>query len=159
MMRNSCAAAVCLVLTLTGNGNAQTLEEARTAVRIRDFSTAAGIYTTLAERGDMQARYQLAMLYGVGNGVPRDPAKAAILMQQVADSGDASAQYNYAQMLENGSGVAKDAAAARAWYERALSAWRAEGLVVEAGVFQADMQVALVNDGPVTIAIDSRSRE
>ena len=27
------------------------------------------------------------------------------------------------------------------------------------GVFGADMQVALVNDGPVTIAIDSRSRE
>jgi len=26
-------------------------------------------------------------------------------------------------------------------------------------VFGADMQVALVNDGPVTIAIDSRSRE
>ena len=91
MMRNSFAAAVCLVLTLTGTGNAQTLEEARTAVRIRDFSTAAGIYTTLSERGDMQARYQLAMLYGVGNGVPRDPARAAVLMQQVADSGDTSA--------------------------------------------------------------------
>jgi len=45
---------------------------------------------------------------------------------------------------------------ARAWYERALAAWRDLGLVVEAGIFQADMQVALVNDGPVTLLLDSR---
>ena len=70
----------------------------------------------------MQARYQLAMLYGSGNGVPRDPARAAVLMQRVAASGDAWAQYNYAQMLENGSGVPKDPAAARDWYERAAAA-------------------------------------
>ena len=30
---------------------------------------------------------------------------------------------------------------------------------VETGVFGADMQVALVNDGPVTIWIDSQNRE
>ncbi|MBK6804757.1 MAG: D-tyrosyl-tRNA(Tyr) deacylase [Betaproteobacteria bacterium] len=33
------------------------------------------------------------------------------------------------------------------------------GRPVPTGVFGADMLVALVNDGPVTIAIDSRSRE
>lgn len=39
---------------------------------------------------------------------------------------------------------------------------RIEGLLqrpVARGVFGADMQVALVNDGPVTIVIDSRLRE
>jgi D-tyrosyl-tRNA(Tyr) deacylase len=30
---------------------------------------------------------------------------------------------------------------------------------VQTGVFAADMQVALINDGPVTISIDSRRRE
>lgn len=30
---------------------------------------------------------------------------------------------------------------------------------VQAGVFGADMQVALVNDGPVTICIDSKNKE
>lgn len=34
--------------------------------------------------------------------------------------------------------------------------WRARGLDVQEGVFGADMQVALVNDGPVTILIDSK---
>jgi len=33
------------------------------------------------------------------------------------------------------------------------------GRPVPTGVFGADMQVALVNDGPVTIFIDSRRRE
>lgn len=47
---------------------------------------------------------------------------------------------------------------ARAWYDRALAAWRARGIAVEAGVFQADMQVALVNDGPVTLLLDSRKQ-
>jgi D-tyrosyl-tRNA(Tyr) deacylase len=30
---------------------------------------------------------------------------------------------------------------------------------IQTGVFGADMQVALVNDGPVTIIIDSKNRE
>jgi D-aminoacyl-tRNA deacylase len=45
-------------------------------------------------------------------------------------------------------------------YERFLSeVEQGLGRPVARGVFAADMQVALVNDGPVTIFIDSRSRE
>lgn len=40
-------------------------------------------------------------------------------------------------------------------YEELVAAWRAQGLHVETGRFGADMQVALVNDGPVTILMDS----
>ena len=47
--------------------------------------------------------------------------------------------------------------AARALYEESLTAIRAAGVTrVEAGEFAADMQVELVNDGPVTILVDSR---
>lgn len=35
---------------------------------------------------------------------------------------------------------------------------RAAGLTVAEGIFAADMKVALVNDGPVTIVMDSRAR-
>jgi D-aminoacyl-tRNA deacylase len=35
---------------------------------------------------------------------------------------------------------------------------RALGLTVQEGVFAADMQVALVNDGPVTIWLDSKAQ-
>jgi D-tyrosyl-tRNA(Tyr) deacylase len=47
--------------------------------------------------------------------------------------------------------------AARALCDQALVAIRAAGVArVEAGEFGADMQVELVNDGPVTILLDSR---
>ena len=46
---------------------------------------------------------------------------------------------------------------ARALYEQALTAIRAAGVArVESGEFAADMQVDLLNDGPVTILLDSR---
>ena len=41
-------------------------------------------------------------------------------------------------------------------YEAFCGALRAAGLRVETGVFQAHMDVMLVNDGPVTILLDSR---
>jgi len=45
---------------------------------------------------------------------------------------------------------------ARALYEGVAAALRARGLGVETGEFRAHMDVALVNDGPVTILIDSK---
>ena len=41
-------------------------------------------------------------------------------------------------------------------YEELVQRWRGAGLFVETGVFQAEMAVSLVNDGPVTILLDSR---
>ena len=40
-------------------------------------------------------------------------------------------------------------------YDQLADSWRAQGIHVEKGVFGADMQVSLINDGPVTILLDS----
>jgi D-tyrosyl-tRNA(Tyr) deacylase len=45
---------------------------------------------------------------------------------------------------------------ARALYEDVVRELKSSGLRVETGEFQAMMQVSLVNDGPVTILLDSR---
>jgi len=62
--------------------------------------------------------------------------------------------------VRKGRRPAFDAAApsetARGLYETLVARLRGLGLRIETGVFQASMQVALVNDGPVTILIDSR---
>ena len=51
-------------------------------------------------------------------------------------------------------------AISRPMYERFVQAVeQASGQKVATGVFGADMKVGLVNDGPVTIWIDSRNRE
>ena len=45
---------------------------------------------------------------------------------------------------------------AKALYEDVVQRLRDSGLEVGTGVFQADMDVELVNDGPVTLLLDSR---
>jgi len=45
-------------------------------------------------------------------------------------------------------------------YEYFVSKLKAEtNLIVETGAFGADMKVSLINDGPVTISIDSKNKE
>jgi D-tyrosyl-tRNA(Tyr) deacylase len=50
---------------------------------------------------------------------------------------------------------AASAEQARRLYDQYLDCLRGLGVPVETGVFQAHMQVELVNDGPVTIVMDS----
>jgi D-tyrosyl-tRNA(Tyr) deacylase len=45
---------------------------------------------------------------------------------------------------------------ARRQYDELVARLRTMDLTVQTGVFQADMQVTLVNDGPVTVLLDSR---
>lgn len=44
------------------------------------------------------------------------------------------------------------------FYKQFITRFKLNGVKVSAGVFGADMKVALVNDGPVTIWLDSRAR-
>ena len=43
-------------------------------------------------------------------------------------------------------------------YERLIACWREKGIHVETGIFRTEMKVALVNDGPVTILLDSEKK-
>jgi D-tyrosyl-tRNA(Tyr) deacylase len=45
---------------------------------------------------------------------------------------------------------------ARALYEHFVAVARRSPLRVETGIFQADMAVSLINDGPVTLIVESR---
>lgn len=51
---------------------------------------------------------------------------------------------------------AADPAAARKWFEYLVALARSRHAVVGSGVFGADMEVALVNDGPVTFWLTAR---
>ncbi len=46
----------------------------------------------------------------------------------------------------------------RALYEEYVAQLRMLGVVVETGIFQADMDVQLINDGPVTLILESVGR-
>jgi D-tyrosyl-tRNA(Tyr) deacylase len=53
--------------------------------------------------------------------------------------------------------AAADPAKAAALYEHFIETARRLGISVETGRFRAMMEVALVNDGPVTLIVESRS--
>ena len=83
--------------------------------------------------------------------------------RSVADVGGAAlvvSQFTLYGNVRKGRRPSFDAAAkpelARTRYEELVRELRATGLPVETGEFQAMMHVELVNDGPVTILIDSR---
>ncbi|HMD34403.1 MAG TPA: D-aminoacyl-tRNA deacylase [Vicinamibacterales bacterium] len=92
-----------------------------------------------------------------------DPAKH--LNRSVQDVGGAVlvvSQFTIAADCRKGRRPAFDDAAppeiAKPLYENVVSALKASGVPVATGEFQATMQVSLVNDGPVTVLLDSRRR-
>ena len=51
---------------------------------------------------------------------------------------------------------AEEPTAAKYLYEQFISGLREQGITVQTGEFQAKMEVHLINDGPVTLLLDSR---
>jgi D-tyrosyl-tRNA(Tyr) deacylase len=85
--------------------------------------------------------------------------------QSVVDAGGAVlvvSQFTLAADCRKGRRPSFDDAAApqvaRPLYEDVVRELRSAGLTVETGEFQAMMQVSLVNDGPVTLLLDSRKQ-
>jgi D-aminoacyl-tRNA deacylase len=119
----------------------------------------------------------LVVLLGVGRG--DTPASAAYLAEKIANLrifADEAGKMNRSLVETGGSALvvsqftlygdtrggrrpsytrAAPPEEANRLYEEFVRALRAHGIRAETGVFQAHMEVELVNDGPVTLLLDS----
>src|ERR1035437_6301447 len=72
-----------------------------------------------ADQGDAEAQLSVAARYGNGNGVGRDPAKAAKYIRKAAEQGSPRAQCLLGLLYTNGDGVKADKVEAVRWLHRA----------------------------------------
>ena len=113
------AAILCLVLA--DPALSATLDDAAAAAARGDLATAIASYTELADAGDMEAATRLATFFQKGEGVARDPTRAAALYARAAAAGNAEAQFNLGNLYLMGEGVPQDDDWAFTYYRQAAS--------------------------------------
>ena len=89
----------------------------------------------LAEQGDAGAQFNLAVLYGSGQGVPQDWAEAARWLRLAADQGHAPAQSALGLVYREGLGVSRDPAVAALWMRRGAEQGDANGQFLLASLY------------------------
>ena len=125
-------------------------------------SIGAGLLVLLGvEKGDQDSDFDYLVDKTLGLRIFEDDAgKMNLSAGQVAAEVLVISQFTLLGDVRRGKRPAftsaEDPAIAEPTYKRFVEAIRASGLKVEEGVFGADMKVHLVNDGPVTILLDSR---
>ena len=128
--RSPAAAAVAILVLFGAPGAALAgFDEGLAAVEAGDYAAALAEFTPLAEGGDSEAQYQLAILHNEGLGTARDEDEAARWFRMAADQGLAQAQLSLGQMYAYGQGVEYDSVEAVVWYRRAAEQGLAEAQV------------------------------
>jgi TPR repeat protein len=64
-----------------------------------DYAGAVRIWLPLAEKGDVNAQYNMGVMYELGHGVPVNPAQAAAWYRKAADKGHPNAMLNLATLV------------------------------------------------------------
>ncbi len=106
---------------VAGQAMADTLAEATNAYAEGDYAKAAGLYSTLAKKGNAEAQYNLGVMYRAGRGVPQDYSEARKWYQLAAEQGNAIAQFNLGWMYASGKGVPQNYVQAQMWFNVAVA--------------------------------------
>ena len=113
------AASLCICVSLakaadngTVPGDQKTFDQGAAAFDAGDYPTAFQIFNALAEKGDIAAMRNAALMERKGIGTTRDPKSARELFAYAATAGLPTAQYDLAEMLIAGEGGPADPKAA-----------------------------------------------
>jgi TPR repeat protein len=100
------------------------LAKAKAAEKIKDYQTASQGFFKAAIAGNAEAERRLALLYGSGNGVPKDVSKYLEWMRKASKFGDLDAMAWLGFSYEAGWGVSKDCVVALHCYQNAADMGR-----------------------------------
>jgi TPR repeat protein len=89
------------------------------AFEAKQFSRAAGLLGPLAQQGNVDAMYRLAIMAQNGLGMVENPLLAYKYMKAAADQGMSLAQHGLAFMYMEGECTDKNPAKAIEWFKRA----------------------------------------
>ena len=103
------------------NLNTVSLKNGLDALSNKNYAIAHKFFLELAEQGDVEAQFNLGLMYGKGKGVKKDYSKAIQWWGLAAEQGNGKAQTNLGWMYEIGKGVPKDENKAAHWYQIASS--------------------------------------
>ena len=95
------------------------LDSGIAAFEAKHFNTAMPLLRPLAEEGNAEAQFRVAIMYQNGLGIVANEQKAFEFMKAAAEAGHALAQHGLGFMYLEGECVEKDEAQAAAWFERA----------------------------------------
>ena len=84
-----------------------------------DYQAAFEEWLPLAELGDVEAQYNLGVMYDEGTSVAQDLGKAADWYRRAAEQGFVDAQANLGMMYYQGQGVRRDHEQAAHWLQLA----------------------------------------
>jgi hypothetical protein len=94
-------------------------EAGKEALNREDYATALSEFRPLAEQGDAEGQYGMGLMYGPGNGVPKNEVLAVEWFIKAANQGHTASMVQLGVYYDNGFGVVEDDGIALAWFQKA----------------------------------------
>lgn len=120
---------------------ASTLEEGYSAVRNGNLEEGLSILLPLAEGGDRDAEFAVAILYKEGWGTEKDPAKAFEYYRKSAKQGHVNAMFEMGWAYQTGELIEKDYKKAVEWYQKAADNGHSAAMYGLGGLYYNGMGV------------------
>lgn len=118
-------------------------QEASAAREAGDYIKCRNLLLPLAQRGHMEAQFELGSLYEEGRGFPADKAEALHWYEQAARQGYMIAQHCCAWMYRHGEGTEVNNEKAFAWYQKAAEQGHARSQFSLAILYESGQGVAV----------------
>ena len=159
---------VFCLLSIVAYSAEEKLDDGVAAIEKQDYATAFRIFKQLAEQGNAEAQYNLAILYRQGKGIKQDKQTALLWFEKSAKQGLASAEYYLGHLYDNGDTVNRDPAVAVEWYKKAaekgnplaqsnLGVAYANGEGVGQDIIKAYVWFSLAASQGLTAALENRN--